>query len=428
VNILKNKLGRIESIINSATLNEPVSIQNLCESLEISFATFKRYISELRKDGYEISIKNGNVTFMQEGLKLSENAFTKGKYTSFRILMYIYNNPYCKKSDLKNKLCTESEESLDTLITQRALDSHLNDLMSQGLIVKQNKNGKNHYKTTDEIIPISGLDFNKTLCLINYLKVYGDTLPFQEKVAEIKDKLEISCLNYVRKSIDVVENILFTHLVFPECVLNDDDEFEEKLTSKLEQFCLEGRPLVIELKNGGIYKKYPLIIIFNWNIGCWHLVCRDVDIDDGYEFIRLDLIKSYKPCVDDILGFEKAEAEINKAWEVVDNPLTFGEGEEAHVKVAFINLTKDELAEIEHRMNKIKNASGEKSQFLYDNQECLMLQADINGTSGFLSWILKFGSKALILKNKELRKKHITIIKNAVNMYALNELAGDLNA
>lgn len=417
---MKNKQLRIEKFIENVTYNKPMSVQNLCENLNISNVTFKRYLAELRKNGYIIENKKGFVSFKNEGIKPIGMTFTKGSYTSFRILMYIYNNPLCSRSFLIKNFCSLQDENDYSTITSRMLDIHLKKLVSQGLVKKQSKNGEIIYSTTDEIISPQGFDFHKTLCLINYLRIYEDTLPFGEMIKEIIDKLEISCVNHVRKSIDDAENILFTHVVFPDCIIKNDEFSEEEFVNQLEQYCLQGCSVEIRVSHGVKHRVFPFIIIFDWNIGCWYLVCRDVEENKGFDFIRLDRIESYKPCKENMLGTEAADLERKNAWKEINNPFAYGEGEEAIVKVVFLNPSDEELDEIDNRIRKI---SGSKRELLDDNNHAVYV--NIKGTTAFFTWILRFGSKALII-DKELQMLHISMAENIIKMYEQTESAGEL--
>jgi predicted DNA-binding transcriptional regulator YafY len=226
--------------------------------------------------------------------------------------------------------------------------------------------------------------------------------------------MEIACINHIRKSTDARENLLFTYEVFPDCIMERSGKREDELAKDLEDYCINGQVIEILMKSGGKLRVVPFLVVFNWYLGCWYLICRQTNDSDGegYELLRLDRISSFEKSDRPCASRERIDSEIEMARQAVKSSFNISLEDPINVKLLFLDLSGDEHDEIRERMEGLRILNEE----IRDGSN-YTIEISVGGSSDFLSWIRRFGSRALILSPNELRERHMNGIKRALNRW-----------
>lgn len=385
---MKKKQLRLESLIRLLSENKDISRADIYSQLKLSEATLKRYLSVLRGNGFVIESGKGFLTLLKKGSLPTDMDIS---FMDFQILLLIYNNQPCLKSTILQDFCDGTLHSTTGKhVDKRTMHNYLKKLCGYNLITKTKVGNDMAYTITDKLIPREGYDFQKTLCLINYLKVYGNTLPFREDISQIVDKLEVACINHLKQSIEVKESIAFAQEVFPDCVMETENLVDDEMIDALESICLQGKAVGVEMKSGGYHEIRPFLVVFNWYIGCWYLVFRYLSDEQGYDMFRLDRIDKYQVLDHAVLSKTELKKEIDCARVEIEESFLFSLEKESKAEVLFLDPDPDELEEIERQMRRTRSLQKEKlkgNNYLYI--------VNIRGTADFLAWIRRFGRKAI---------------------------------
>lgn len=408
---MKNRLKRIGQLADLLKLHDgEMPVEEVCSKLDVTPFTLKRYIKSITSSEFEVILKNGCIKVLKYGALRNLEVFSKTDYVMYRILFFIYNNNPCPRARIREHLCEGDE---DTSITVRYLDMHISKLIVNGYIEKCHCSGKLGYKIAGRILPVDSLPFEVAIGIFNFLNVYRNSLPFQDKIETILDKLGGAMANYVRTSSEALESVKIAYEVFPDSFIrNVDDTALDELAVKLESFCKSCSTVRVRMRSGFVMRVVPFFVLYNWTAGNWYLICRTTHQKDGYDMLRLDHMESAEWVGhNERMSEDRFISEREAVRKELEETYASGLEEAIEVRVVFQSgfYRKDTLLPL------LSSLHGNVREL---PEGSLYFCGRIARESDFLAWLRRFGSGAVILSPDGLRRVHYAGAIRTCNQYS----------